>query len=233
MVQAASKRTAKVTLPSDEEILIEREFDAPKHLVYAAYTTPELVKRWWAGQRGEVTECEIHLRVGGRWRYVMLAHGQFEVAFHGEYREIVPSERIVSTQVYEGAPDAPGLATTTFNEVDGRTTLAIAQVGVLEPASEMASTQSTVQRIARSSTLWATPCQAVSAVNAGVSSRRASARNARSPSESPASRVKGRRRAASIASAVVKGSTVMAPSSSPLWVSLVAIFAGSAPRSAE
>jgi uncharacterized protein YndB with AHSA1/START domain len=55
----------------------------------------------------------------------MLAHGQFEVAFHGEYREIVPNERIVSTKVYEGAPDAPGLATTTFSDVGGRTTLAI------------------------------------------------------------------------------------------------------------
>jgi uncharacterized protein YndB with AHSA1/START domain len=125
MAAAMSKGKVKVTLPSDEEILIEREFDAPRHLVYTAYTTPELVKRWWAGQRGEVTECEIDLRVGGRWRYVMLAHGQFEVAFHGEYREIVPNERIVSTEVYEGAPDAPGLATATFGELGGRTKLAI------------------------------------------------------------------------------------------------------------
>jgi len=125
MAAATNKRAVKVTLPSEEEILIEREFDAPKHLVYTAYTTPELVKRWWAGQRGEVTECEIDLCVGGRWRYVMVAHGQFEVAFHGEYREIVPNERIVSTQIYEAVPDAPGLATTTFSEVDGRTTLAI------------------------------------------------------------------------------------------------------------
>lgn len=125
MAQATSKERAKVTLPSDQEILIERGFDAPKDLLYTAYTSPELVKRWWAGQRGEVTECEIDLRVGGQWRYVMLAHGQFEVAFHGEYREIVPNERIVSTEVYEGAPEAPALATTTFIEAGGRTTLAI------------------------------------------------------------------------------------------------------------
>ena len=125
MEAATSKAAVKVTLPSDEEILSEREFDAPKHFVYTAYTTPDLVKRWFAGQRGVVTECEIDLRVGGRWRYVMLAHGQFEVAFHGEYREILPNERIVSTQVYEGAPDAPGLATTTFSEAGGHTTLAI------------------------------------------------------------------------------------------------------------
>jgi uncharacterized protein YndB with AHSA1/START domain len=125
MAAAAGKATVKVTLPSDQEILIEREFDAPADLVYTAYTTPELVKRWWAGRRGEVTECEIDLRVGGRWRYVMVAHGSFEVAFHGEYREIVPNERIASTQIYEGEPDAPALATTTFSEIDGRTMLAI------------------------------------------------------------------------------------------------------------
>jgi uncharacterized protein YndB with AHSA1/START domain len=120
-----STRVVKVTLPTDEELLIEREFDAPRHLVYRAYTTPGLVKRWWAGKRGEVTECEIDLRVGGRWRYVMVAHGRFEVAFHGEYREIVRDERIVSTQVYEAVPDAAGIATATFSEVGGGTALAI------------------------------------------------------------------------------------------------------------
>ena len=101
-----SSGTATVTLPTDEQILITREFDAPKHLVYEAWTTPELVKRWWSGQRGEVTSAEIDLRVGGMWRYVMDAAGGFEVAFHGEYREIVPNERIVTTEVFEGMPDA-------------------------------------------------------------------------------------------------------------------------------
>jgi uncharacterized protein YndB with AHSA1/START domain len=123
--------TATVTLPTDEQILITREFDAPKHLVYKAWTTPELVTRWWAGQRGEVTSAEIDLRVGGAWRYVMVAQGGFEVAFHGEYREIVPDERIVCTEIYEmpeadPIPDdeAP-LNIVTFTEVDGRTTLTI------------------------------------------------------------------------------------------------------------
>ena len=120
-----SSGTATVTLPTDEQILITREFDAPRHLVYRAYTTPELVKRWWSGQRGEVTLAEIDLRVGGTWRYVMVAHGGFEVAFHGEYREIVPNERLVTTEVYEGMPDAAALDTLTFTEVDGRTTLTI------------------------------------------------------------------------------------------------------------
>ena len=131
-----SSGTATVTLPTDEQILITREFDAPKHLVYMAWTTPELVKRWWSGHQGEVTIAEIDLRVGGMWRHVMVANGGFEVAFHGEYREIVPNERIVSTEVYEamseegahaGAAeeDQAALTTVTFTEVDGRTILTL------------------------------------------------------------------------------------------------------------
>ena len=122
---AVSSGTAKVTLPADEQILITREFDAPKHLVYKAFTTPEFVKRWWHANRGEMIVAEIDLRVGGKWRYVMIAEGDFEVGFHGEYREIVPNERIVSTEVYEGMPDAEAVNTMTLTEADGRTTLEI------------------------------------------------------------------------------------------------------------
>ncbi len=122
---AVSSGTATVTLPADEQILITREFDAPKHLVYKAFTTPELVKRWWHANRGEMTVAEIDLRVGGKWRYVMVAEGDFEVGFHGEYREIVPNERIVSTEVYEGMPDAEAVNTMTLTEADGRTTVEI------------------------------------------------------------------------------------------------------------
>ena len=124
-MEVTSRATAKVTLPTDEQILITREFDAPRHLVYRAWTTPELVKRWWSGQRGEMTIAEIDLRVGGAWRYVMIADGGFEVGFHGEYRELVPDERIVSTEVFEGMPDGEALNTHTFTETDGRTTLTV------------------------------------------------------------------------------------------------------------
>jgi uncharacterized protein YndB with AHSA1/START domain len=120
-----SSGTATVTLPTDREILITREFDAPRHLVYRAWTTPELVRRWWSGQRGEVISAEIDLRVGGKWRWVMVAHGGFEVAFHGLYREIVPDERIVTTEVFEGMPEGEALNTLTFTEEDGRTTLTL------------------------------------------------------------------------------------------------------------
>ncbi len=118
-----SSHTAVVTLPTDTQILITREFAAPKHLVYQAWTSPDLIKRWWSGDRGEVTSVEVDLRVGGTWRYVMTANAGFEVAFHGEYREIVPNERIVATEVYEGMPDASAITTATFTEDDGRTTL--------------------------------------------------------------------------------------------------------------
>jgi uncharacterized protein YndB with AHSA1/START domain len=120
-----SSGTATVTLPTDEQILITREFDAPKHLVYRAWTTPELVKRWWSGGHGEVTIAEIDLRVGGMWRYVMIANEGFEVGFHGEYREIVPDERIVSTEVFEGMPEGEALDTLTLTEADGRTTVTL------------------------------------------------------------------------------------------------------------
>jgi uncharacterized protein YndB with AHSA1/START domain len=118
-----SSGTAVVTLPTDTQILITREFDAPRHLVYKAYTTPDLIKRWWSGDRGKVTSVEVDLRVGGKWRYVMTANAGFEVAFHGEFREIVPNERIVSTEVYEGMPDGEALDTTTFTDKAGRTLL--------------------------------------------------------------------------------------------------------------
>jgi uncharacterized protein YndB with AHSA1/START domain len=120
-----SSGTATVTLPTDEQILITREFDAPRHLVWKAWTTPELVKRWWHANRGQATVCEIDLRVGGKWRYVMVADGGFEVGFHGEYREIVPDERLVSTEVYEGMPEGEAVNTLTLTEADGRTTLTI------------------------------------------------------------------------------------------------------------
>jgi uncharacterized protein YndB with AHSA1/START domain len=125
MTAMMTSGTTVVTVPTDTEILITREFGAPKHLVFQAWTTPELIKRWWSGDRGEMTIAEVDLRVGGKWRFVMTAHGGFEVAFHGEYREIIPNERIVSTEVYEAVPEGQALSIVTFAEADGRTTLTL------------------------------------------------------------------------------------------------------------
>jgi uncharacterized protein YndB with AHSA1/START domain len=125
-MSVATSGTAKVTLPSDEEILITREFNARRELVWRAWTDPALVERWWGGQRGAMESVEIDLQVGGTWRYVMAAQGGFQVAFHGEFSEIVPEERIVTTEVFEGAPPSDAgdvLNFVTFSEADGRTTL--------------------------------------------------------------------------------------------------------------
>jgi uncharacterized protein YndB with AHSA1/START domain len=121
-----SSGSAQVTLPTDTQVMITRDFDAPARLVWKAYTTPELIKRWWAGERGKVSIADVDLRVGGRWRYVLVANAGFEVAFHGEYREIVPNERLVNTEIFEGIPDAEehaALVTVTFSDKDGRTIL--------------------------------------------------------------------------------------------------------------
>jgi uncharacterized protein YndB with AHSA1/START domain len=133
MVAVASSGTAVVTLPEETQILITREFDAPKHLVYRAYTEPDLISQWWSGERGKVTSVEVDLRVGGAWRYVMMANEGFEVAFHGEYREIVPDEKLVfAWGATDGWPDldidrldnSPQV-TVTFDKADGRTELTL------------------------------------------------------------------------------------------------------------
>ena len=133
MEAMTSSGKAVVTLPTETQILITREFDAPRRLLYRACTEPELIAQWWSGQRGKVTSVEVDLREGGTWRYVMTANEGFEVAFHGTFREIAPAERTVSTEVFEGVPqiglqgsDEEGtLNTTTFEDIDGGTRLSV------------------------------------------------------------------------------------------------------------
>ena len=114
--------SAVITLPSDTEILITRAFDAPAELIFKAFTTPELVRQWWGFETSEWLVCEIDLRVGGQWRYV-IRERDMEVGFHGEYHEIDGPHRLVSTEVYEGFPDAGSLNIMTLDEVDGVTTM--------------------------------------------------------------------------------------------------------------
>jgi uncharacterized protein YndB with AHSA1/START domain len=129
--------SAVLTLPSDTEYLITRVFDAPAELVFRAHTTPELVRRWWSCAPAEWLVCEIDLRVGGQWRYVV-REPEYEVGFHGEFREIQPPHRLVYTEMFEGVPD-PGadqypLNIMTLDEVDGVTTM---RVLVQHPTAEM------------------------------------------------------------------------------------------------
>ena len=113
---AATSGSAKVTLPAADQILIEREFAVPAHLVWRAVTEPDLVRRWWTGGRGEMTACEIDLRVGGKWRYAMRPEGGEEFAFYGEFLELVPDEKVVQTEVFAPFPDDGATNTMTLEQ---------------------------------------------------------------------------------------------------------------------
>jgi uncharacterized protein YndB with AHSA1/START domain len=121
---AESKGTASVEFVSDREVLITRVFNAPRRLVFEALTKPEHVKRWYGPRVLTLVVCEIDFRPGGTWRYVLRAPDGSEHGFTGVYREIVPPERIVSTENYEAMmPGHEMLVTVTLEENDGRTTL--------------------------------------------------------------------------------------------------------------
>lgn len=137
--EAAHSGKAVVSSVAEKQIRVVREFDAPRDLVFRAYTTPELIKRWWAGRRGTVTVAEVDLRVGGAWRYAMTANGGFEVAFHGEFREVVTGERLVFTEIYEDQPQEVAVTTAEFEERDGRTVLTMTvEMGSTETRDAMA-----------------------------------------------------------------------------------------------
>ncbi len=117
--------SAEVTLTSDTEILIIREFDAPAELVFDVWTTPEHVRNWWGWETDPMTVCEIDLRVGGKWRFIAINEDYGEVDFYGEYLEIDRPHRLVSTEVFAPYPDSPAVNTLTLEENDGVTTMTI------------------------------------------------------------------------------------------------------------
>ena len=120
-----TRQVGKMTLslPSDREITLTRTFDAPRRLVWEAYTRAEHVRQWW-GQRGSTMPvCELDLRPGGAWRFVQRADNGEEYAFRGEFREIVPPEKLVQTFEWEGLPGHISVETLIFEEQDGKTTL--------------------------------------------------------------------------------------------------------------
>ena len=120
---SSTEYKAKLDLPADTDILITREFHAPAALVYEAMTKPEHVRRWWGAGHGEMTVCEIDLRVGGTWRFAQVTPDGTEVAFSGEYLELDPPARTVHTERYEAVPSPPSTVTTTYEERDGVTTM--------------------------------------------------------------------------------------------------------------
>jgi uncharacterized protein YndB with AHSA1/START domain len=124
---AANSGTFKVTTPSDRELQITRLFSAPRHLVFEAMTKPEHVSRWWGclDESYSVPVCEIDLRPGGKWRWVNRTPSGQLVAFYGEYREIVPPERLVFTEIFEQYPDTESVCTTVLTEENGKTRFTI------------------------------------------------------------------------------------------------------------
>lgn len=119
--------TLQITTPSEREIAMTRVFDAPRHLVFAAYTKPELLKRWLGVRNGWTLDvCEVDLRVGGRYRYVWRGANGQEMGMGGVFLEIEPPARIVSTEAFDN-PWYPGEAvgTVLLVEQDGKTTLTL------------------------------------------------------------------------------------------------------------
>jgi uncharacterized protein YndB with AHSA1/START domain len=114
-------KAATITTPSDREIHCEREFDAPRDRVYAAYTDPALIPEWW-GPRGMTTTVDVmDVRPGGSWRFVMSRDDGTETGFRGTYREVTPPERIVQTFEWEGMPGHISVETATFEDLGDRT----------------------------------------------------------------------------------------------------------------
>ena len=121
----ASKHEMKVSVLSDTELQITREFDAPREIVFKAMTDPKLVARWWGPRRYRTVVDKMDVRPGGQWRMRNIAADGGEHAFRGEYREVTPPERVVWTFEYEPLPGHISVETMTLTERDGRTQLVV------------------------------------------------------------------------------------------------------------
>lgn len=125
--------TLKVTTPSDREIVLTRVFDAPRHLVFDAFSKPELLKRWFGPRGWSLVVCEVDLRVGGGFRFVLRGPDGKEMGMRGVYREIVPPERSVHMESFDDYP-GESQVTAVFVEEGGKTTMTAT---VLYPSREV------------------------------------------------------------------------------------------------
>src|SRR6266446_4395037 len=114
--------TLKVTMPTDREIVLTRVFDASRRLVFDAFTKPELLKRWFGPRGWSLPVCEVDLRVGGGFRFVMRGPDGKEMGMRGVYREITPPERSVHMESFDDYP-VESQVTAVFVEDAGKTTL--------------------------------------------------------------------------------------------------------------
>ncbi len=118
-MSAKNSSTSTLTMPSDREIVMTRVFDAPRQLVFKACTDPKLIPQWWGLRSNSTTVDKMDVRPGGVWRFVQRDADGNEYAFNGEYREIVPPERLVNTFEFEGVPGHIVVDTATFEELPG------------------------------------------------------------------------------------------------------------------
>src|SRR5919108_2584782 len=125
--------TLQVTTPSDREIVLTRVFDAPRQMVFDAFTKPELLKRWFGPRGWSLVVCEVDLRVGGTFRFVLRGPDGTEMGMRGVYREIVPPERSVHTESFDDYP-GESQVTAVFLEQGGKTTLTAT---ILYPSKEV------------------------------------------------------------------------------------------------
>src|SRR6266481_721924 len=125
--------TLKVTTPSDREIVLTRVFDAPRTLVFDAFSKPELLKRWFGPRGWSLVVCEVDLRVGGTFRFVMRGPDGKDMGMRGVYRELVPPERSVHMESFDDYP-GESQVTAVFIEQEGKTTLTAT---ILYPSAEV------------------------------------------------------------------------------------------------
>jgi uncharacterized protein YndB with AHSA1/START domain len=124
----------KVTTPSEREIVLTRVFDAPRHLVWDAFTKPELLMRWFGPRDWSLVVCEVDLKVGGGFRFVLRGPDGREMGMRGTYREIVPGERSIHIESFDDFPGGDSTVTTVLVENGGATTLTAT---ILYPSREV------------------------------------------------------------------------------------------------
>jgi uncharacterized protein YndB with AHSA1/START domain len=132
--------TTTMTQVGEREMVMVRVFDAPRHLVFRAYTDPALIPSWWGPRRLGTRVEALDLRPGGKWRFVNIEPDGTEYVFYGEYLEVSPPERLVSTFVFAGAPSQRATDHAAFEDLGGRTRLTVTSVfDLAEGAEEMLS----------------------------------------------------------------------------------------------
>lgn len=114
-------KTEFIAEPGQQGIVITRTFDAPRDLVFKAYTDPDLISQWWGPERYTTRIDKMDVKPGGIWRFVQNDQDGNEFAFKGVYHEIAPTERVVQTFEFEGMPGHVSLETLQLEEVDGKT----------------------------------------------------------------------------------------------------------------